>query len=123
MQWKNLENDHNSSLSLKPSPNLEFLVNHFNNSSPENSNYPEKNYSLKLWRWGNAEHQTPHKTKSLSIFHINVYSLKSLDDLQHILSCTKKDFDMTAISKTRITRQVLTNLNFNNYSFELPTFL
>ena len=54
MQWKNLENDHNSSLSLKPSPNLEFLVNHFNNSSPENSNYPEKNYSLKLWHWGNV---------------------------------------------------------------------
>ena len=48
MQWKNLENDQNSPLSLKPSPNLEFLVNQFNNSSPENSNYPEKNYSVKL---------------------------------------------------------------------------
>ena len=31
-QWKDLENDHNSSLSLKPSSNLELLVNQFNNA-------------------------------------------------------------------------------------------
>ena len=41
-QWKDLENDHNSSLSLKPSLNLELLVNQFNNATPENSNDPEK---------------------------------------------------------------------------------
>ena len=29
-QWKDVENDHNSSLSLKPSSNLELLVNQFN---------------------------------------------------------------------------------------------
>ena len=29
--WTDLENDHNSSLSLKPSSNLELLVNQFNN--------------------------------------------------------------------------------------------
>ena len=34
-QWKGLKNDHNSSLSLKPS-NLELLVNQFNNATPEN---------------------------------------------------------------------------------------
>ena len=37
-QWKDLENDHNSSLSLKPSSNLELLVNQFNNATPENGN-------------------------------------------------------------------------------------
>ena len=42
MQWKDLENDHNSSLSLKPSQNLERLVNQFNNATPENSNDTEK---------------------------------------------------------------------------------
>ena len=30
-QWKDLQNDHNSSLSLKPSLKLELLVNQFNN--------------------------------------------------------------------------------------------
>ena len=35
-QWIDLENDHNSSLSLKPSSNLELLVivNQFNNATP-----------------------------------------------------------------------------------------
>ena len=40
------------------------------------------------------------------------------------MSCTKKNFDMIAISETRITKQVslLNNLNLNNYSFEFtPT--
>ena len=41
-QWKDLENDHNSSLSLKPSSNLELLVSQFNNATPENSNDLEK---------------------------------------------------------------------------------
>ena len=41
MQWKDLENDHNISLSLKLS-NLELLGNQFNNVTPENSNGTEK---------------------------------------------------------------------------------
>ena len=36
-QWKDLQNDHNSSLSLQPSSNLELLANQFNNATPENS--------------------------------------------------------------------------------------
>ena len=44
--WIDLENDHNSSLSLKPS-NLELLVNQFNNATPEKSNDPEKVCSSK----------------------------------------------------------------------------
>ena len=39
--WKDLENDHNSSLSVKPSK-LELLFNQFNNATPENGNDPEK---------------------------------------------------------------------------------
>ena len=69
--------------------------------------------------------QIPHKNKSLSLFHINACSLnKNFDDLQHLLNCTKKSFDIIAISETRITKQVslLNNLNLNNYSFEFtPT--
>ena len=40
-QWIDLENDHNGSLSLKPFSNLELLVNHFNNATPEKNNDPE----------------------------------------------------------------------------------
>ena len=40
-QWKDLGNDHNSSLSLKPSSNFELLVNQFNNTTPEIGNEPE----------------------------------------------------------------------------------
>ena len=69
--------------------------------------------------------EIPHKNKSLSLFHINACSLnKNFDDLQHLLTCTKKIFDIIAISETRITKQVflLNNLNLNNYSFEFtPT--
>ena len=41
-QWKDLENDHDSLLSLKISLNLDFLINQFKNAAPENSNAPEK---------------------------------------------------------------------------------
>ena len=65
--------------------------------------------------------EIPHNNKSLSLFDINACSLnKNFDDLQHLLSRTKKNFDIIAISETRITKQVslLNNLNLNNYSFE-----
>ena len=61
------------------------------------------------------------KNKSLSLFHINACSLnKNFDDL----NCTKKSFDIIAITETRIPKQVSlsNNLNLNNYSFEFtPT--
>ena len=125
-QWKDLENDHNSSLSLKPSSNLELLVNQFNNATPENSNAPGKISSSEYYDIEEMHNiEIPHKNKSLSLFHINACSLnKNFDDLQHLLSCTKTKFDIIAISETRITKQVslLNNLNLNNYSFEFtPT--
>ena len=48
-QWKDLQNDHNSSLSLKPSLKLELLVNQFNNATPENGNDLEKIASSKYY--------------------------------------------------------------------------
>ena len=118
-----LENDHASSLLLKMSSNLEPLVNQLNNGAPENGNDPEK---ISLSKYYDIEEmyniEIPHNNISLSLFHINACFLnKSFDDLQHLLSCTKKNFDLIAISETRITKQVslLNNLNLNNYSFEL----
>ena len=66
--------------------------------------------------------EIPHKNKLLSLFHMNACSL--FDDLQHLLNCTKKFFDIIAISEIRITKQIslLNNLNLNNYSIEFtPT--
>ena len=124
-QWIDLDNDHNSSLSLKPSSNLERLVNQFNNATPENTNDPEKVCSSKYYDIVEMHNiEIPPKNKSLSLFHINACSLnKNFDDLQHLLHCTKNLFDIIAISETIITKQVslLNNLNLN-YSFEFtPT--
>ena len=106
--------------------NLELLVNQFNNATPEKSNGPEKISSSKYYDIEEMHNtEIPHKNKSLSLFHINACSLnKNFDGLQHLLSCTETKFDIIAISKTRITKQVFlsNNLNLNNYSFEFtPT--
>ena len=47
--WKDLENDYNSSLSLKVSSKLELLVNQFNNTTLKNGNDPEKIASSKYY--------------------------------------------------------------------------
>ena len=68
--------------------------------------------------------EIPHKNKSLFLFHINACSInKNFDDLQHLVSCTQKNFDIIAISETRTTKNVslLNNLNLDNYSFEFTT--
>ena len=119
MQLKELENDCSSSLLLKPSPNLELLVNQFNND-------PEQISSSKYYDINEMHNiKIPQKNKSLSLCHINAcYPNKNFDDLQHLLISTKKVFDIVAVSETRITKQVslLINLNLNNYSFEFtPT--
>ena len=120
-KWRNLENDHNSSLSSKPSSRLELLANQFKNATPENGNDPEKIVLTKCYDIDEIRDiEIPHKNKSLFLFHINACSLnKNFDDLQHLLNCTQKNFDIIAISETRITKNVslLHNVNLNNYSF------
>ena len=92
-QWKDLENDRDSSLLFKPSSNLGLLVNQFNNATPENGNDPEKIASSKHYDIDEMHNiEIPHKNKSLSLFHISACFLsKSFDDLQHLLSCTKQN--------------------------------
>ena len=68
--------------------------------------------------------EATHKNKLFSLFHLNTSSLsKNFDDLQHLLSCTKRFFNIISVSETRITKNVslLNNLKLN-YSFEFtPT--
>ena len=59
----------------QPLPNLELLVNQFNNATPENINNPENNSSCKYYdidKMGNIK--ISHKNKWISIFHINASS-------------------------------------------------
>ena len=81
---------HNDHLGDKVSDKL--LVNQFSNTTPENSNDPEQ---ISLCKYYDIEEmhniEIPHNNKLLSLFHINACSLnKNFDDLQHLLSCTKK---------------------------------
>ena len=93
---------------MKPSSKLEVLVNQFNNATPQNGNGTEKIASSKYYDIDEMQNiEIPHKNKSLSIFHINACSLnKNFDDLQYLLSCTQKNFDIIAISETRITKNI-----------------
>ena len=87
---------------MKPSSNLELLVNQFNNATPENGNDPEKIASSKYYDIDEMHNiEIPHKNKPLSLLHINACSLsKNFDDFQHLLSCIKKIFDIIAVSET-----------------------
>ena len=55
---------------------------------------------------------------------MHVLLVRTLTYLQHFLSCTNKDFNIIAITKSRITKSVsiTNNLNIKNYSIEFtPT--
>ena len=46
-----------------------------------------------------------NKSKSLCMFHINACSLnKNFADLEYLLKCTNKEFNVVTITKTNITR-------------------
>ena len=59
------------------------------------------------------------------MFHVSTCSLsKNFDDLEYLLKTTNMNFDITAISETRITKNTnkLSNINLNNDAFEFtPT--
>ena len=68
----------------------------------------------------------PNKSKSLSMFHINTCSLsKNFDDLEYLLKTTNMNFDIRAISETRITKNTnkisnINLINLNNYGLNSP---
>ena len=103
--------DQDSSLFLKPSEHLKHLVNQFNNMSSQpdyiNSDDPENTVSSKYYDIDELQNLKINNSNSLSLFHINACSLsRNFDDLQHLLSCTNKNFDIIAITETRITKNV-----------------
>ena len=124
---KNTDEKH-SSLLLKLLESLKHLINQFHNiSSPPsdiNSDYPENTVSSKYYHMEELRN-LKFKRSHFSLFDINECSIyKNFDDLQDLLSCTNKKFDITAITETRITKKnsILNSLNIENYSIEFtPT--
>ena len=104
-------------------------MNQFNNNaSPEGDTDPEKVVQSKYYDIDELQTmimKMPNKDKSLALFHINAcYLNKNFNELEHLLSCTNKNFDVIAISETRITKNIslTNNLTMNNFSFEFtPT--
>ena len=73
IQWKDLENDPDSSLLLKPSSNLELLVNQFNNATQKIVMSLKKFLQLNIMLIEEIHNiEILHKNKSLSLFHINL---------------------------------------------------
>ena len=116
--------DKDSSLLLKPSEHLKQLVNQFNMSLQTdniNSVDPENTVSSKYYNIDELQNIKINNSNSLSLFHINACTLsRNFDDLQHLLSCTNKIFDIIAMTETRIKENVsiTNNLSVKNYSIE-----
>ena len=85
-----------------------------NSDDPENS-VPFKCYDIE----GFQNLKITNKSKSHFLFHINAWSLsKNANDLKHLLSFKNNNFDIIAITETRITKNVslTNNLSIKNYS-------
>ena len=82
------------------------MYSQFNNTSPEKNNLVNAVYS-KYYDIDKIQTlKFPNKHKSLALFHTNACSFKkNFDELDHLLKCTNKEFDMTAVTETRITKQ------------------
>ena len=96
----------NSSLHLNP-PASSF--DQFNNAIPENRSDPEiviqsKNYDIDELQ----KSKIPNKENSLSLLHINSCSLyKHFEELQNLLQSTNINFDVIAITETKIPKMFL----------------
>ena len=114
-QGTNRDNDKESLLSPKPPSDLALLYNQFNNTSLEKNNDPENVVNSKFYEIDQFQAlKFPVKHKSFALFHINACSLnKNFDDLDHLVKCTNKIFDIIGVSKTRITKQTSLKTSIN----------
>ena len=117
----------NSSVLLKSPLSLELLFHQYNNSSPEQQNDPDNVVNSRYFNIDQIQSlEFCQKEKSFSLFHINTCSLnKNFDDLVYLLKCTNKNFDIIAVSETRISKKtsLTSNINLNNYYFETTPML
>ena len=107
---------------MKPPPDLALLFNQFNNVIPENHSDPENVIQSKYYDIDELQKlKIPNKENSPFLFHINSYSLnKIFEELQNPLQSANINYDVTAITETRIPKNVSVtqNIVLNNCSFE-----
>ena len=104
---------------------LKWSFNEFNNFSDQNKNQDNvsncKYYDLNEIKPLNKL----NNKSSLSLFHLNTCSLsKNFEDLEYLLDSTNLNFDVIAISETRITKNKaqINHIDLTNYSYEhFPT--
>ena len=99
-----------STLVLKQPANWSQLFDQFINIT-ENYTSRDPDNVVKCWYYDIEEIQTsniPNKSKSLSVFDVNTCSLsKNFDDLEYLLKTRNMNFDIIAISETRVISQQL----------------
>ena len=112
-----------SRLILQPPPNLSTLYNEFNNLSTNLNNDSDiaadcKYYDIHEMKPFND--LTKNKA-SLSSFHLNISSLpKHIHDLEHLLVSMGINFDVIAITESRIIKNkpLIEKISLQNYSFD-----
>ena len=111
-----------SCLTLKPPKNLSHLFNEFNSFSSDINNNPENVINSNYYDIDQLQTLKEFTDKnSLSLFHLNTCSLlKNIDDSEHLIQSTKTDFDIIAVSESRIIKNnpPPIDVNIPNYSYE-----
>ena len=121
-----IDNSINTCLALKPQENLANLFNEFNNLSSNQNNNSENMINCKYHDIDEIQSLNKLNNKcTLSLFHINsCFFSKNIEDLEYLLKSTSINFDVIAISETRIVKgkTPVNSLNLMNYSYEFcPT--
>ena len=115
-----------SCLILKPSKKLLHLFNEFNSFSSDIDNTPENVTNSNYYDIDQLQTLKEFSDKSsLSLFRVNTCSLsKKIDDFERLIQSTKTDFDIMAVSESRVTKNKLPPIHISipNYSYEFcPT--
>ena len=78
----------------------------FSSTRPEVNDDPDNVVNSNYYNINEIQSlKVANKNKSLSIFQINACSWnKNFDDLEHLLKCTNKKFDVVAVSESRSTK-------------------
>ena len=110
-----------NNLVLKPPPGLSSLFNQFNNI-PQTHDHkdPENVVRCKYYDLEDVQSmKIPKKNSCLSLFHINTCSLNKRIK-EYLIKSTNINFDIIAISETRILKDtyIVKNINIPNFSFE-----
>ena len=105
IQNKDYDKSYSYNLVLKPPPNLNSLFNQFDNPS-QTHDFKDLEDVVKC-KYCNLEElptmKTPNKKCTLSLFHINTLN-KNFEGLEYLLKTTNINFDIIAISETRIQK-------------------